>query len=344
MYLITPEKMFQAVQKFDQLPQHPSSQQADTFFGTIGPGNIEERIDRPYERFHDYEMLLLKLQKHDPEKYKLIHKGTPFYFLAWTAFDMRNYEEALFYMDSAISEDKRKSPETWLEQQQAGRFLLLEAPEDQVAGRIASYLNEQFKDQIARFNKIPDNIGHITKQLFVDLFVKELVLTLPETRSIITAFYTFILEYQERYNNLVTRSGPGGSIEPFVTHLFKGGLIFESLLKSLYPRHPENRRHDTLSRVFSEEEFQKEFGTGFKTKADSIRDIRESIKLDANDLRTAFETTARLRNTTGHKLTWEDIFDDPNNYRILFEQEVNAVFYIVQRRYLYRAIGNSGVG
>jgi hypothetical protein len=32
----------------------------------------------------------------DVDKYRKMHKGTPFGFLSWLAFDMRNYEKAMF--------------------------------------------------------------------------------------------------------------------------------------------------------------------------------------------------------------------------------------------------------
>ena len=46
-------------------------------------------------------------------------KGTPFGYLSWLAFDTRNYEKAMFYMDTGIAEDVRKhkdpvNPTGWL--------------------------------------------------------------------------------------------------------------------------------------------------------------------------------------------------------------------------------------
>ena len=111
-------------------PAHSrGSQDGDDFFGTFAPGNNADYPDRPYERFSDYEELLLLLMKTDEEKYRKMHKGTPFGFLSWLAFDMRNYEKAMFYMDTGIAEDVRKHKDTsnptgWLGNP-GPRFLML---------------------------------------------------------------------------------------------------------------------------------------------------------------------------------------------------------------------------
>ena len=97
----------------------------DELFHLFGPGNVIPFPDKPFERFSDYENLLKQMRKSDRQKYEKIHKGTPFYFLAWTAFDLRNYEKALFYIDAAISEDiKNANTEPWL-QLPASKFRLL---------------------------------------------------------------------------------------------------------------------------------------------------------------------------------------------------------------------------
>jgi hypothetical protein len=85
----------------------------DWFFGLFAPGNSQYFAERPFERFSDYEEILQRLRAADPQRYQRIHKGTPLYFMSWLAFDLGNYEKALFYIDSAISEDVRKDPLGW---------------------------------------------------------------------------------------------------------------------------------------------------------------------------------------------------------------------------------------
>ena len=76
---------------------------ANRFLETYTIGNDTEVVDRPFERFKHYEELMHGLRSLDVRKYEEMHKGTPFFFMAWLSFDMRNFERALFYLDTAIS-------------------------------------------------------------------------------------------------------------------------------------------------------------------------------------------------------------------------------------------------
>ena len=83
--------------------------------------------------------MLNLLRQADQTKYERMHKGTPFYLMSWLAFDLRNYEKGLFYMDSAIAEDIRKTeltadPESW-KNQPGTKFLLLAGGQPHVAQR-----------------------------------------------------------------------------------------------------------------------------------------------------------------------------------------------------------------
>lgn len=275
------------------------------------------------------------MEKLDQARYRSIHKGTPFYFLAWTAFEMENYEKALYYMDAAISEDIRQDPENWLTSC-ASKFLVLENPGDQVALRAAPHIEQAVAEQISRFSNVASLA--LTKESFVTHFVKEFVKDEAQppgknTRSIITAFYSFILEYHSLYLDLKLRSTQGGSIEPFIVHLFKGGVIFESLLKELYEGLLGNR--PTLGAIFRLAAVQRDFALpgdiGSKIGASTLQEILNDI--NNNSIETAFITCGRLRNTTGHKLVWDDVFSDPENFKKFFEQAVNANFYVIARKF-----------
>jgi len=34
-----------------------------------------------------------------------------------------------------------------------------------------------------------------------------------------------------------------------------------------------------------------------------------------------------------NNLVWDDIFDDPNNFRKLYEQQMNAILYLVHKKF-----------
>ena len=305
---------------------------AALFFQTFGPGRhwkppngptgIIEQSDKPYERFSDYELLLTKLQEQDPEKYKKIHKGTPFYLMAWLAFDMRHYEKALFYLDAALSEDKKNAMQTW-QDLPACRFLLLEDG-NQVAGVTIQEIKCKLGEQLERFNNMQNAITVLINDFIVKV-VKDLIND-SKKRSIVSAFYVFLLEYDERRRELDLRSNDGGSIQPLITHLFHGGVIFESLLKVKYPG-------DQLGKIFQSPQFTGDFNLcNIQTSAKDLSDIYKAI-IDDLPL-TAFQTTAKLRNTTGHNLAWDDIFENYNVYEKFFQQEVNAILYLIATKFL----------
>lgn len=302
----------------------------DAFFATFGPGNMIYFLDKPYERFSDYEALLSLLQQDDPIKYEAIHKGTPFYYLSWTAFDLRNYEKALFYIDAAISEDIRIAPKDWLDKPGAA-FLTLKKPEIQVARRNIENTRELLQKELNRFNSI-SNQSPFDIESFVNRFVRVLVLEQDVTRrTIVSAFYVFLLEFYDRYSELLLRSNRGGSIQPFIIHLFKGGLVFESLLKHLYPTMDNGKPPKTLSDIFKTTSFQNDFNVTVQTSSDTLQDIINGIQ--GNSMESAFTTTSKLRNTTGHNLVWDDIFNNPYHYEALFIQEMNAMLYIISVKF-----------
>lgn len=325
----TDEKIAQARLAFRQLAI-TGPEDGDRFFEAYCPGNTIDIADRPFERFEDYEMLLQIIKDDDSEKYDKIHKGTPFYFLAWTAFDLKNYEKAVFYMDAAISEDMRKDPNNWLKNP-ASQFLTLNHQGNQSAVRITKILNDKIEREITRFNTIFQN-NHLNKNVFVEKFIKALVGNNQKANhSIITALYSFILEFDDRKNELGLRSKEGGSIEPILTFLFKGGLIFESLLKYLYPKKDDGSDCKTIGDIFQTTNFKNDFMNNIQITANSLQEI---VNIVGNDAMTAFSITSKLRNTVGHNLVWDDVFNDPDNFSKLYEQQINAIFYLIQKKFL----------
>ena len=301
---------------------------ANCLFEYYGPENILERRSGPFRRCQAYEHLLEALCDADNEKYLRIHKGTPFYFLAWHNYEMGNYEKGIFYIDAAISEDIRKDPNGW-RNGSAGMFLFLRTPENHPPTRIARHFINSIQSRLNDFNSISNK-----PPIFLDNFVKQFVEPLVEpeaaTRSIITAFYSFILEFEDLSTWLMLRSAGQGSVEPFVTHLFKGGLIFESILKQFYDVSLGQEYGQLGAILNNDSEFRTHFPFegNIEVTAKSVNDIVKEINKSC-DYKTAFTTTAQLRNTTGHKLNWDDEFSE--SYESLFKQEISAIFYVIQR-------------
>jgi len=327
MYFLTDPLVQLALTYFDNLPT-PDVQQEDVFFSTFGPGNILQATDRPFERFRDYEDLLQLLRDRNAQKYETMHKGTPFLFLAWTAFDIRNYEKTLYYLDAAISEDLRNAEDNWMNL--PGALLLKLTTKPHVAERVIQRIRRLLSDQIQRFNAI-SGLAPISIDTFIDKFVIRLM-QISSTRTIISAFYVFLLEATERQLELQLKSIKGSSLGPVIAHLFNGGLIFESVLKYLYTTKDKGDPVKTLGQVFQTSAFITDFGTGIKTSADSLQDILDSVT--DNSVNTAFCTASKLRNTTGHNLVWDNIFATSSNYEILTNQVLNALLYLIERKFI----------
>jgi len=327
MYFLTEPLVQLALSHFDALPT-PVVQQEDTFFSTFGPGNLLHATDRPFERFRDYEELLQLLQNRNPQKYEIVHKGTPFFFLAWTAFDIRNYEKTLYYLDAAISEDVRNAGADWINR--PGALFLRLTTAAHVATRVIRSIRELLSREIERFNAI-SGAAPINVDLFIERFILRLMQT-SSTRTIISALYVFLLEADERRTELRLKSTEGSSLGPVIAHLFSGGLIFESLLKYLYPRKNNGDPIKTLGQVYQTNAFIADFGTGIQTSADSLQDILEAAT--DNTLATAFCSTSRLRNTTGHNLVWDNVFRSGLNYETLFNQIMNALMYLIEKKFI----------
>ena len=111
-------------------------------------------------------------------------------------------------------------------------------------------------------------------------------------RTILSAFYVFILEYNERLTELKIRSTEQGSIQPLLSNLFTGGLIFESLLKSLYPQKNNGQPVKTLGDIFRTNGFSNDFGITVTTSSISLRNVVDEIQRD--DIESAFSTTSKL--------------------------------------------------
>jgi hypothetical protein len=317
-----------AIQYFRKLePKDPKAW--DWFFETFGPGNILEGTDRPYERFSDYEGLLNLLYDTDRVRYKIIHKGLPFLFLAWLACDLRNYEKALYYLDAALSEDVRSFGSDWIDMPGA-QFLRLSNKSHHVGKGVISKIRRELETEVSKFiaatGFVPFTVDDVIGN-FVTPLMQE-----SNTRTMVSAFYIFLLEHGERSSELRLRSTLGSSMMPIINHLFSGALLFESILKHLYPDQDDGSPTETLGNIFHTKAFNSDFGDRITTRARSLREILDA----ANDnlMPTAISCTARLRNTTGHNLLWDDIFDDANNYEAMWQQVMNALLYVMHKKFI----------
>lgn len=187
-------------------------------------------------------------------QYELMHKGTLFYFRSLSAYDMGDFERAFFYMDSAVSEDHRAAGTCW-EDLPAGRFMRLDVtpnaqnPHGETLTRRA---RSAVENTLARVSRLADagfpacGVDDLCNSL-----IARAVNGAPELRTAVTAFLTFTIEFESRRTMLQLGRSEGGTAEPFYLHLFKGCVLFETLVRaSAVGQRIAKEVH--LSRVFTQ--------------------------------------------------------------------------------------------
>ncbi|PIP61870.1 hypothetical protein COW99_01450 [Candidatus Roizmanbacteria bacterium CG22_combo_CG10-13_8_21_14_all_38_20] len=205
----------------------------DKFFAKYGVGNDIFTVDKPFERARAYESLLHFLHKYNNKQYHKIHKGTPYFFIGWTAFQFFDFEKALFYMDAAASEDIRRIKMQNLSSETTAPaldFILLNPQSNSIGVLLNAQLRSVILDGIEEFNV--DSGLDLKLENFVKSFIKSLLFHDDiKHRSIITSLYGFLLEFGGYKLFIALRSSEGGSIDPLLSYLFKGARILESLLE-----------------------------------------------------------------------------------------------------------------
>lgn len=291
-----------------------------------------------YERkFVDYirewEQILFRIREISPDSFKMIHKGTPYYFCGVASFHVKDYERALFYFDAALIEDQKKSAD-W-ETLPAALFLKLDSKnENQFAQAITELVEDLSSKALEKYMES-------TKDSFNMKELKELFLfrSLKESstwRSAATAFISFILEKESRRKEFKIRSADGGTMEPFFMHFFKGCLLFETLLK-LSPRWRGDNR-GTIETVIKDEVIIQllEIDKGYKCGGLSFDQIVQKNKMwlldeiRSND--RIIWTAYGIRNTTGHSLSWQTCLN-VNDYMSLSDDILFSIFLVISKLY-----------
>lgn len=317
----------------------------DAFLGdtSIVPGVAHLEADRravdPQEPLADYARVLAQIKRVDGSRFGLMHKGTPYYMMGWLAYASRDYESGVFYMDAALSEDYANH--TKPEGTPAAAFIFLNSAHPGAsANHIVVEIRAEVDAQIRRYAGLTGT--KFTTDDLVARFIKPGARDLAH-RSIVTALLTFTLEGKQRLLQMDIRSGHGGTLEPFLTHLFKGGLIFESILKKFYYGQqtaggspaasmgaylslPKARSH--LGLAVSKALYQS-LPSQF-----ALIDVLNSLIgwRGASLNERAVAIAYGIRNTSGHDLGWPAHFDTAA-YRELFEGLMDAIFWTIERKY-----------
>jgi hypothetical protein len=259
-----------------------------------------EALDKGHEILH----LCAKL---NPDVYLNMHKGYPFYWMGMAAYRIHDFQSAIYYIDATLSEDLKNFPSN--SDTPPRLFLRLEGGDERQAARyIVQGAQETIEEYIKLYNEVLENNNSETSFLNIGdvrsgLLSPAVSSDNPDKRSLASTFITFFLEFKYRDFQLYLRPEPGTN-EPFFIHLFKGCLLFESLLKNNPKRKSSNK---ILSKVLRE--LYKELGIPKKLDIGSVslsQVLQDSLEVD-DSIESAITITSRIRNTLGHDIGWPDL-------------------------------------
>jgi hypothetical protein len=321
---------------------------ADSFFSDLNivPGRVwnvsSGKAIQPYERLEKYETILKEIYSWNRELYFFIHKGTPYYFSGILSFDINEYDRAIFYFDAGLSEDFKNKID-WKTNCAAYHFYVLDdSYTNEIVQNPVHRIKKTIEPLIEEYNKTSSGKkSQFTLTNFVNNFA-DIKIKEKEYRSVIPSLYIFISEIEQRQLELELRSNYGGSIDPFIFHLIKGGLIFETLLRNIYSSHSST---EGLGQILNDP-FVKDdldyckagrkdlisYTSGVrKTLPDILNHLLPYLR-KVNPVDRWFTITYSLRNVTAHSLAWPDVLNK-QNYEELYKCIVFSIFYLISRKF-----------
>lgn len=179
--------------------------------------------------------LLNRCHSIDPPAFAKIHKGSAYYWIGIAAFLVHEIELATFFFDAAMAEDIRAGAHPVHNPTPAIRFILIEGdPPEQAARQLVQVTQARTEELIANYNARPGHLAGVAPLTIADIrerFLKPAISPGRENlRLSATTFISFNMEWDFR-NLLFDIRSIQGTAEPFFLHLFKGCVLFESLLK-----------------------------------------------------------------------------------------------------------------
>lgn len=273
------------------------------FFQQFGFGFLVQNR-QPLFAYNEILRVLQECRAADEKAFKDIHKGGPSYWLGMAAYMFRDFETSVYFMDAAVSEDLRSNSSITdtpamlyitlcgdHPHQAAKEFVKIS--ENAIETIIQTYLKYQ-----GRSSTLPDLT---LDDLRNDFLYKATQPANRRLRSVATTLLSFFLEASQRKVQLDNVLNPG-SFEPFILHLFKGGLLVESLIK-LNPKNPPTDK--TLGRVLNHVASDLGISARLSISADELQDVIDQADSAIWTIENAFQISGRIRNTTGHSLGWE---------------------------------------
>lgn len=273
--------------------------------------------------------ILTNLKNLDIRAYERIHKGYIFYFTAISAFLLHDFQSAAFFFDAAASEDRKNDPNP---RAPALLFMMLDSQNPNQAARELTGIAERWlRTMVDEYNQCLGAVA-LTVEDVRHCFLERAITDHPEWRTLVTSWVTFLLEWSHRFYILNLRAEEG-TWEPFYLHLFKGCLLFESILKS----EPSGQvTEQTLGHILNDQTSYARGRLGITRRINTgnatLTDILHDASTAASDPQTDIEFAARLRNTVGHNLGWATQINLAE-YSLLAKKVSNSCLHAISTLY-----------
>jgi hypothetical protein len=273
--------------------------------------------------------LLENFRNSVPAPYANEHKGTPFYVMGVAAFASRDYLTASLFFDAAVAEDIRTHG---LGSDHAAlRFMRLTDPatEPKVLGHdIVEYISGNANELISDYNARQDATPITLDQLRTRFLIPIMSSPDEHKRALVTAFITFVAEW--KYRAQLIELIEHGTREPFFMHLFRGCLLFESLLKEKYP--PPIPAKAALRNCLQVLHTQLVIPNNLNISAVDF-DAEVQSLTPAASMTDAIQMTGRFRNTLGHNLAWPSASLNQQSYNLAIKNVAAACLHALSRLY-----------
>jgi hypothetical protein len=231
-------------------------------------------------------------------QFQTAHKGTPFYVMGFAAFASHDYPTASLFFDAAVAEDLRNHPGR--ADSPALLFMQLDSESaPSLAKPIIEQVSEDLRTLVRDYNGRENSQALTLNDVRVNFLRPIIHEPEPQKRALATALISFVGEW--RYRRRLIMLFEHGSREPFFLHLFRGCLLFESLLKA--------QAKKVLTKSTLGEILRNDVRTELALTNPDVREIDFNTMVAALTVNMAIEdainSTGKARNTLGHNIVWQ---------------------------------------
>lgn len=278
--------------------------------------------------------LLYKCQALAAQDYLKIHKGSPFYWLAISAYLLHDYQTATFFFDATLSEDVSWGAEAEKAPTPAMSFVLLEGSQlNPSAQKLAQAAEARLVRSLEAYKALKGKPAWLPDCSLPRLRLRFLRPALspdkPGWRTLAATFISFFIEWEFR-NSLYDLRPAGGTFEANYLHLFKGCVLFESLLKENPKKQVAGGRLEELLGELRAElgiSLPADFAGSFTQILTDLGSVTDIPSADER-IETAIGFACRVHDAAGHRLSWDEPLSR-EQYGKLFEMVASACLYAV---------------